>query len=74
MATTVCFTFPFDSRLISNRLSLDYNFTGLEIAKANRAAGTYHSHDTIKELDDASFHLPVGAESDILAIAVEAVN
>jgi DNA helicase Pif1-like protein len=46
---------------------LDYNFTGLVIAKANRAAGTYHSHDTIKELDDASFHLPVGAESDILA-------
>jgi len=27
---------------------------------------SYHSHDSIKELDDTSFHLPVGAETDIL--------
>lgn len=42
-------------------------FNDLMLDKVNGDHRTYHSHDTIKELDDASFHLPVGAESDILA-------
>ena len=31
----------------------------------------YHSHDTIKEQDEADFHLPVGAEDDLLATMQE---
>ncbi|KAN0066774.1 PIF1-like helicase domain containing protein [Elaphomyces granulatus] len=42
-------------------------FNDLMLDKVDGDHRTYHSHDTIKELDDASFHLPAGAESDILA-------
>jgi len=33
----------------------------------NCQPGAYHSHDSIKELDETDFHLPMGAESDLLA-------
>lgn len=32
---------------------------------------TYYSQDTIKELDDTTFHLPTGAEADLLSILHE---
>ena len=39
----------------------------MAILEADRSTETYHSHDSMKELDDTSFQLPVGAEIDILA-------
>ena len=35
--------------------------------KANCPTETYHSHDSIKELGDTGFHLPMGPETDVLA-------
>jgi hypothetical protein len=32
---------------------------------------TYYSQDTIKELDDTTFHLPTGAEADLLSMLHE---
>lgn len=32
---------------------------------------TYYSQDTIKELDDTTFHLPTGAEADLLSMLNE---
>ena len=35
---------------------------------AKSEIATYYSQDTIKELDESAFHLPTGAEADLLAI------
>jgi len=59
-AVNRAFLSPFNERVDRfNDLMLD-KIEGTELK-------AYHSHDSIKELDDTSFHLPVGAETDILA-------
>ncbi|EAW24643.1 uncharacterized protein NFIA_101270 [Aspergillus fischeri NRRL 181] len=37
----------------------------------NYKEAAYYSHDTIKEMDESSFHLPTGAEADLLTMLHE---
>ncbi|KAJ6078405.1 hypothetical protein N7467_008158 [Penicillium canescens] len=57
------FLSPFNARVdVVNMLMLDH---------LSGSTTSYYSQDTIKELEDTTFHLPAGAEADLLSIPHE---
>jgi hypothetical protein len=54
-------------------ISPDHNGTSVGMLKITCYTECYHSRDTIKEQDVTDFHLPVGADDDLLGTIQEPV-